>query len=895
MRFNRAWRLFVTAVFLLSLNFTLSPPLRAAVNQNVELNSGWEFNQLTDAKGVAIPERWRAAVVPGDVHLDLLRYKLIPPPFYRDNEAKLQWIENADWEYRKAVQISPAVFSRQNIDLVFDGLDTCARVYLNGKLMLTSDNMFRTYRVSAKSALNSGANQLLVVFPSPIRCAAKIAAKDLWRPDTHTSEKSYIRKAAYEYGWDWAPRFVTSGMWRPVHLEAWDATRISDLNVRQLDVTQGVAHIVAEVEVTADKEAAAVVDANYQINGKVVHAAEDTNLHRGVNHIEIPFMISRPELWYPAGYGSQPMYAFHTVVKIGGIAQDTWDVRTGLRSAVLRRDPDQWGRSFEFVVNGIPIFAKGTNVIPFDNFPNRVSVEQIRYILQSAKDSNMNMVRVWGGGYYETKEFYEICDELGIMVWQDFMFGNPWQPGTYSFKQNVAAEVKDQLIRLRNHPSIVLWCGNNEQESNFTQDTKTVTPYAKVQMWEDYLTLFSGIIPTEVARYAPATAYWPSTPSTDYEETKAKNYRVLEDGDDAAGNYESGDAHDYSVWDSAATLPKVPFSAEEDRYYRFVSEYGFQSFPDMRTVDAFTLPEDRVSLGTPVMMAHQKAVAGPGTVDGYPTIHAYMLQYYGEPKDLPSLVYASQIVQAEGIKTIAEHLRRDRPRTMGSLYWQLNDCWPGVTSSSIDYYGRWKALQYYARRFYAPLLVSARVKDGTLFVHTVSDKTGPVSAKLRVRVMRFDGVVVTEKTETVVLPPLSAKTIMQLPVADITKGGDLGDLVAAMDLSVGGKQVSSNLIYFVSTKQVHLPAARIATKLAGTNGTYTLQLSSPVLARSVFVSFGDHDATLSDNYFDILPGEPVIIYLNSRASLDELLRNLKVMSLADAFVSDPSQKGFAWE
>ena len=294
--------------------------------------------------------------------------------------------------------------------------------------------------------------------------------------------------------------------------------------------------------------------------------------------------------------------------------------------------------------------------------------------------------------------------------------------GNYSFKQNVAQEVEDQLKRLRNHPSIVLWCGNNEQENNFLQDSLHVSQIARLQMWQDYLTVFSGIIPTLVARYDPGAAYWPSSPSGNYEETKAMNYRVLEDGDDVGGNEEFGDTHDYSVWTSTNLMPRVPFSSEEDRHYRFVSEYGFQSMPEMRTIDAFTLPEDRTSTSTPVMTVHQKDPAG------YATMLDYIRQYYGQPRDFSSLVYASQVVQAEFIKVVAEHLRRDRPRTMGSIFWQLNDCWPVVSPSSIDYYGRWKALQYYARRFYSPLLVSSRLKDGSLNVSVVSDETTPTTA-----------------------------------------------------------------------------------------------------------------------------------------------------------------------
>ena len=807
------------------------------------------------------------------MQLDLLRNKLIPEPFYRDNENKLQWIENADWEYRATIPINEKLLNRQNIELVFDGLDTCAQVYLNGNLLLTSDNMFRTYRLNAKAYLKAGDNLLRIVFTSPIRGAEQIAAQDPWRPETHTQARWYIRKAAYQFGWDWSPRFMTSGVWKPARLEAWDDARISDLNIRQLDVTRESAHVLAQVEVTASVDSPAAVTVCYGLNGKELTATQTTELHVGVNHVELPITIDHPQLWYPSGYGSQPLYAFHAGLAIRGETQDTSDVRTGLRSVELRRDPDKWGRSFEFVVNGIPIFAKGANVVPFDSFPSRVPVAQIRDILQSAKDANMNIIRIWGGGYYETQEFYELCDEMGIVVWQDFMFGNPWQPGTYSFKQNVAQEVEFQLKRLRNHPSIVLWCGNNEQENNFLQDSLHVSQIARLQMWQDYLTVFSGIIPTLVARYDPAAAYWPSSPSGDYEETKAMNYRALENGDDVGGNEESGDTHDYSVWTSSTLLPKVPFSSEEDRHYRFVSEYGFQSMPEMRTIDSFTLPQDRTSTSTPVMTVHQKDPAG------YATMLDYIRQYYGQPKDFSSLVYASQVVQAEFIKVVAEHLRRDMPRTMGSIFWQLNDCWPVVSPSSIDYYGRWKALQYYARRFYSPLLVSSRLKDGSLNISVVSDETTPTVASLRVRVMKFDGTMLTTQTQNIAIPALSSKVYLQIPTQPYS---DSAKTVATMDLTVNGKQVSSNLMYLAPTPDVHLPAAQIASQLTPANGEYEVRLSSKVLARDVYVSFGDHDAKFSDNYIDLLPGETATIVVHSPASVAELQSSMKVMSLVDA-------------
>lgn len=608
-------------------------------------------------------------------------------------------------------------------------------------------------------------------------------------------------------------------------------------------------------------------------------------MHTGVNHIVLPITVDHPALWYPAGYGAQPLYAFHADLKTGGAVQDTRELKTGLRSVQLRREPDQWGRTFEFVVNGIPVFAKGANIIPFDSFPNRVTVEQMRHVLQSAKDANMNMVRVWGGGYYPPDSFFEIADELGIMVWQDFMFGNPWMPGTYSFKQNMAQEATDQILRLRNHPSLVLWCGNNEQESNYGNDSRGLSVDAKLQMWQDYLTEFSGILPTLVAQYDPATPYWPSTPSADYEETKDRNYRALEDGDDVAGNYESGDTHDYSIWDSPVSKPKRLWSTELDRHYRFISEYGFQSFPDMKTLEAYTTPEDRVNVNTKVMRAHQKAVAGAGTVNGYETIRDYMTQYYGQPKNLAALVYGSQVQQAEVMKLIAEHLRADRPHAMGSLYWQLNDCWPGMSWSSMDYYGRWKALQYYARRFYAPVLVYPLVYKDNLSVAVISDKTEPLRGELRVRVMQFDGKLLYSKTEQVTVPPLAATKYLDGPVSQFVKLDGINPNAAflAAEFFVNGKLVSSNMSYLGSPERPPLPATHLETKLTGSNGSYTLRISSKVLARSVYVGFGDTDATVSDNFFDIFPGGSAEIHISTKADLDTLKKDLKLLTVNDAY------------
>ncbi|MGA3136536.1 MAG: glycoside hydrolase family 2 protein [Terracidiphilus sp.] len=836
---------------------------KSAQNTVLALDRGWQFRQT--ASGAQEAENgWLPATVPGDVHLDLLANKKILDPYFRDNESKLQWIENESWEYRLNFDVTPALLARAEVDLVFDGLDAAAQVYVNGAQVLAADNMFRVWRVPVKGRLHAGRNLLRVVFPSPIKAAEEAAASDAFRLRSMTADKTYVRKAAYEYGWDWGPRFVTSGIWRPARLEAWDKVRIADFAIRQRDVSREVAHVDAEVTVEAASAGPAKVNVQYADDGKPVNLSSKVNLHAGRNVIDLPIEIQKPKLWYPAGYGEQPLYDFTAQVGTGSQVAEERKVKAGLRSIVLHRELDKWGRSFELVVNGIPVFAKGADVIPFDSFPNRVTTADYRRILESARDANMNMIRHWGGGYYETDEFYSICDELGIMVWQDFMFGNDWQPGTYAFKLNMEAEAEDQVRRLRNHPSIVVWCGNNETEAAFSWGPRPTLPAdVRLLIWQDYLTEFSGILPRVVARLDAETPYWPSSPSADYEALSE--------------HYQSGDAHIWDVWHG-----RVPFATYETHHARFVTEYGFQSFPEMRTVEAFTDPGDRTNIFTPVMLAHQK------NNEGNAIIHDYLLKDYPEPKDFASFLYVSQVLQAEGIKIGAEHFRRSRPETMGSIFWQLNDCWPVASWSSIDYYGRWKALQYYARRFYAPILVSPHVEDGAVKVYIISDKTKTIPGTLRVRLMDFDGKVLLEETHGVDVAPLTSKVYLDWPLKKLADAGaaDTTRVFVAADLTLDGVLTSRNLVYLAPVKEVHLKSAVLKVETTGANGSYKIKITSPVLARSVYLSFGNLDVKFSDNYFDLLPGEAAEITATSTASLDALKAQLKAVSLTDAFATD---------
>ena len=855
------------------------------------INKGWRFRAIND-KGHPGVEQWHPAEVPGVVQTDLLHNKLIPDPFYGDNEPTLQWIGLTDWEYETEFEVAPATLQRGHLELLFAGLDTYADVFLNGTPILNADNMFRHWRVPVKDKLHAGTNTLRVVFHSPVMyILPKVKALPYRLPTVSqvltASEEGiatdpYTRKAPYNYGWDWGPRYVTEGIWLPVELYAWDDVRIDNFHIHQEKVTEANAKLSAELDILAEAPADVDVSVGYEEENNPTLSPTSGNkgrarsaergspqqkvhLEAGMNHVSIPFDIAKPDRWYPNGYGAQALYKFAATVRRGKTAEDHAQVRTGLRSLELRRQPDQWGKSFEFVVNGIPIFAKGANVIPFDSFPPRVTPEVHRKILQSAKDAHMNMVRAWGGAYYETDDFYDICDELGILVWQDFMFGGAMVPGDLPFQENVREEVIEQVKRLRDHPSLALWNGNNEVETGWQYwgdrqaFKESISPPQRERVWQDYLVLFHDIIKSVVKEYGDGTAYWPSSPSSNFEPNP-----------DGQSN---GDMHYWTVWHALA-----PITDYTKQFPRFMSEYGFQSFPEMRTIRQFAAPND-LDLLSPVMQEHQK------NVGGNERIRTYMLREYREPKDFESFIYVSQVLQAEAIKVGAEHLRRQRPRVMGSLYWQLNDCWPVASWASIDYYGRWKALQYYARRFYNDLLVSPFEVDGIVSTFVVSDRLQASPAELRVRVMDFSGKQLFENKQTITVPDLSSKIYATFKRDDLLKGTDAQHAFAVFDLSVGGQMVSRNVMMFDITRKLALPSPQIQSEITGANGEYSLKLQSTVLARHVYLSFGDTDVAVSDNYFDLLPNEPLTITLKSKAGLEEIKKELKVRNITDAFLA----------
>ena len=871
-------RLFVMLCFVMAASAVM-----AAAPDRFVIDKGWSFRLAPgNAQLAAHPEAaaWQAAAVPGTVHSDLFANELIPDPYVGAPEAGLQWIGLADWEYRTRFDAPRNASGAARSDLVFEGLDTFAEVWLNGEKLLDANNAFRTWRVPVQGKLRARDNELRIVLRSPIArllpqvqaMPHKIAGN---YPSPYGDEPkeamtgNFARKPGYHYGWDWGPRYVTAGIWKPVVLESWDALRIDDLQLRQDRVEEARADIAAIVTIDAVRDGAHEVRLWQTAPGgqRSLAARRRVALRAGANRIELPVRVERPQRWFPAGYGAQPLYRYE--VEAGDAKRSA---RTGLRKVELRRDPDDKGRSFYFAVNGIPVFAKGANSIPFDMFQPRVTRAKLRRVLESARDANMNMVRSWGGGYYESDDFFDLADELGLLVWQDFMFGGGMQPAyDDAFRANVVAEARDQVRRLRNHPSIVLWCGNNEEEIAWKywghgKTLKEADPVFADKVWKGYVQLFGTDLREVVAEEGGGIGYWSSSPGDDLAEV--------------ANTPASGDMHYWEVWGN----PAHPVTKYLEITPRFMSEYGLQAWPVQRTIDAFARRSEQ-GIASPVIEAHQKFLAGKGNE----RLMKYVKDEFNEPREFAQFAYLSQVAQAEGIELAALHHRASRPFTMGSLYWQLNDVWPGASWSSVDWFGRWKALQFHARRFYAPVAVAAlRNAQGVTAVSLLNDRTRPVRGELRLRVMSLDGKLLRDERKPVELAPLSAAKVADYPDADLLGQADPASTVAVFELKPEGEPSSRRVVYFKAAKDLRWPEAGLRAALRADGKGYVLELRAAALARGVWVDFGDLDAEVSDNALTLLPGESLTLRVRSRAGLAALRKALQLRSVSAVSRSAPS-------
>jgi beta-mannosidase len=797
------------------------------MGQTVSFGS-WSVRALNGPAGFG---DWIPAEVPGCVHTDLLRAGKIPDPFVGTNEKSLQWIEHADWEYRTSFEADAALLGREKIEIVFHGLDTYADVSVNGARVLEANNMFRTWRADIKSHVVAGTNTVVVRFRSPIA-----AVKPLY-DQAKEMVSMFARKAPYHYGWDWGPRFVTSGIWRPAAIEAWDEVRLDDVQVYQRSLDDARARLEVAAVVMATRAASAQLTVG--LPGGATLATGEKHLARGRNEIRLQVTIDKPERWWPNGLGAQKLYTLETTLAAGGVVRGRKQTRVGLRTleVVNRHDPE--GKSFTVLVNGAPVFMKGANWIPADSFVTRVTEEKYRALLGAAASANMNMVRVWGGGIYEDDRFYDLCDQLGLLVWQDFMFACSMYPGDAAFIENVRQEAIENVRRLRNHPSLALWAGNNEIEAAWQQwgwqFKFHLDKAAQNTIWNDYKHLFHEVLPRVVAAEDPGRFYTRSTPSAN------------EDGV-PPGKMGWGDAHYWGVWHAEA-----PYEAYAANVSRFMSEYGFQSFPTLPSVARYAPPSEW-RIDSPVMLSHQRHPRGNALV------RTYMDRDFRVPQDFGAFLYLSQVLQANVIKYGAEAHRRRMPYNMGSLYWQLDDCWPVASWSSIDYYGHWKALQYAARRFFAPVLVSPVDDNGTLRVYAVSDRRSDLSAHLTLRLIDLDnGGERWRFDRDVTVKALASEVQFAAWKRDVLKGSDPSRVVLVAELSAGGATLSRNLFYFLKTRELALPRPELAVSVTPHRIGATVTVKARRFARAVWLSTPDGEGAFSDNFFDLLPGETATV------------------------------------
>lgn len=627
--------------------------------EKIDLNGAWEFYHQQS-------KEWYSATVPGVIHTDLLNNNLIEAPYWETNEKELQSIENIDWKYRKSFKVTKQQLQDDNIEIEFEGLDTYADVTLNGEKIISSTNMFRTWKAAIKSLLKIGTNELEVQFISPINFnKEKYTNFPYSLPsgcetgDVRVS--SFTRKAAYHFGWDWGPRFVTSGIWKPIKVNSWNEARITDVSVQTKSISEKSATITTEI--TIESSNSEEKQYFFKINGE----KNEQNIKKGLNIIKYEFTVQNPKLWWCNGMGKPHLTNLHVALFNAEKLIDQKEIRYGIRTIELANEKDSIGTSFLFKLNGKPVFMKGANYIPQDMFLTEVADSQYHKLLGDVKDANMNMLRVWGGGIYEKDIFYDICDEKGILVWQDFMFTGSMYPVDSAFLDNVKQEVKQNVIRLRNHPSIALWCGNNEIEVAWEnwgwQKQYNYSPSDSTQVWNGYTEVFHDLIPSLCKELDPSRNYTPSSPSS--------NWGTPE-------NFNHGSMHYWGVWHG-----KKPFENFEKNVGRFMVEYGFQSFPEMETIKTFA-SDSSLSLESPTMLNRQKSYIGNGLIT------KHIEQYYDTPETFEDFVSLSQETQAKGMQMAIQAHMNNQPHCMGSLFWQLNDCWPGPSWSIIDYYGKKK-------------------------------------------------------------------------------------------------------------------------------------------------------------------------------------------------------------
>ncbi len=798
------------------------------MTEQVNLGGAWRMRE-------ADSETWHSAHVPGSVYADLMADGTMPDPFWRENELDAFERMKKDYVYQRTFTVTEAQLAHAHVELVCEGLDTLAHVSLNGREIAFTDNMHITWVWDVKEQLHAGENTLEIRFDSPILyCAKKAEEAPGWESSDATPGFRHLRKAHCMFGWDWGPRLPDAGIWRPIFLRTWDTARLENALMLQAH-HDGVVDVTIRPEIAGESAWSAEITAP---DGEVIIIPETTAAEQVIT-------IEHPQLWWPNGLGKQPLYRVTVRLATG----DTRVWRIGLRTMTVSREKDEWGEEFCHVVNGMKVFAMGADYIPEDNILARVTPERTRRLLEDCKAANFNAIRVWGGGYYPDDAFYDICDELGLLVWQDLMYACAFYDLTPDFERSIRVETHQNVARLRHHASLALICGNNEMEMFMAGANSALINH---RTWEfvptyphhitDYVKMFEYILPAIVKETAPQTYWWPASPSS------GGNF-------DAPNDENRGDNHYWDVWHG-----EKPFTEYRKFFFRYASEFGFQSFPCLKSVKQFTLPDDR-NIFSRVMERHQRNQAANGK------ILSYLSQTFRYPNSFDDLLYASQLMQAEAIRYGVEHWRRNRGRCMGAIIWQLNDIWPVASWASIDYYGRWKALHYAAKRFFAPVMISAE-EEGELSQNpkineyhpapleksfrlnvcneTLRDVTGEVVWALRTP----DGEIVRQNQQTLTIPAMSAKWLDKVDCADASLTGHYVSFAFVVD----DVAVSEGTCIFCAPKHFEFIDPRLTVETHGD----TIIVTSYAYAKQVWLESEDADLLLDDNAFDMNPGTKVV-------------------------------------
>jgi len=795
------------------------------------LNGVWSLEILGDSpfKGESLQ-----ATIPGSVYSTLLNVNKMPDPFWRDNELDALKIMEHDFIFTRVFDIKD--HDAKEILLMCEGLDTLCDLELNGEKIGFADNMHRQWEFDITDKVKKTANELKLTFYSPTKYIAK-KYEEIAVEGTTDSMLGFphLRKVHCMFGWDWGPRLPDAGIWRDISI-----AYVGDAKLESVYITQ--THNAGDVELDFDIECYGKCEAvdititapNGEIIKNKIQCSPDDSRDRddipSCSGTGEPIFIKNPQLWWPNGYGAQPLYNVKVTISSDGQEQDVWERRIGLRTMTITREKDQWGESFAHCVNGVDIFAMGADYIPEDNIFSRITTEKTRRLLEDCVAANFNAIRIWGGGYYPSNDFYDICDELGLIVWQDFMFCCAIYELTPEFEESIREEMIDNVKRLRHHASLGLWCGNNELEQAHYDGWYEAT----LKQRADYIKMFEYIIPQVLDEYDPQTFYWPASASS------GGNF-------DDPNDPNRGDVHYWDVWHGSK-----PFSEYRKFHFRYASEFGFQSFPCLKTVESFTLPEDR-NIFSRVMEMHQRNTGANGKILGY------LASMYRYPTEFDHLLYASQLLQADAIRYGVEHWRRNRGRCMGAIYWQLNDIWPVASWASIDYFGRWKALHYYAKRFFAPVMISCHetgemterpfcvaepkpiIKAAKLSVanETMKDISGTVRWTLR----NPSGKALKSGEEKVKVSALSSEWLAELDFSDCDELSDY----FSYEVEVDGDVVSSGTVLFCMPKHYNFLDPKLNVSREGKYVT----VSAEAYAKSVEIYSDDEDFILSDNYFDI--------------------------------------------